>query len=44
MAYNMSMQASSSYEPFLMHGFHAAMVVEVVLSTPVVISGDERVA
>ena len=35
MAYNTSVQASIGYEPFLMHGFHAATAVEVVLPTPV---------
>ena len=45
MAYNISIQASTGYEPFfLMHGFHAATAVEVVLPTPVVIKGDEPVA
>ena len=44
MAYNTSIQASTGYEPFfLMHGFHAATAVEVVLPMPVAIAGDEPV-
>ena len=42
-AYNTSVQASIGYEPFLMHGFHAATAVEVVLPTPVAIQGEEPV-
>ena len=45
MAYNTSVQASIGYEPFfLLHGFHAATAVEIVLPTPVTIAGDEPVA
>ena len=45
MAYNTSIQASIGYEPFfLIHGFHAATAVEVVLPTPVAITGEEPVA
>ena len=44
MAYNTSKQASTGYEPFyLMHGFHAATVVEIVLPSPIAITGDEPV-
>ena len=45
MAYNTSVQKSSGYEPFfLMHGFHAATAMEVVLPTPGAIAGDDQVA
>ena len=41
MAYNTSIQASIGYEPFfLMHGFHVATAVELVLPTPVAIRGE----
>ena len=44
MAYNTSQQASTGYKPFyLMHGFHAAMAVEIVLPTPIAITGNEPV-
>ena len=44
MAYNTSVQASVGYEPlFLMHGFHAATAVEIVLPTPIAITGDNTV-
>ena len=44
MAYNTSKQASTGYEPFyLMHGFHAATAVEIVLPMPIAITGDEPV-
>ena len=45
MAYNTSVQASIGYESFfLLHGFHAATAVEIVLPIPVTIAGDEPVA
>ena len=45
MAYNTSIQASIGNEPFfLMHGFHAAMAMEVVLPTPIVFQGEVPVA
>ena len=41
MVYNTSVQKSIGYEPFfLMHGFHTATTVEVVLPTPAAIKGD----
>ena len=41
MGYNTSVQASVGYEPFfLMHGFHAATAVEIVLPTPIAITGE----
>ena len=44
MAYNTSVQASIGYKPFfLMHCFHAATAVEVVLPTPMAIRGEEPV-
>ena len=45
MAYNTSMQASFGYEPFfLMHGFHAATVIENVLPIPLLIIKEKSVS